>query len=751
MENKSDVKAIMARFNTGGNSTESVPGGRPKKPVLENSLSGSAALSSTMPKPNVLKSTVSTKSAPEVREFPKPKPKFGTAQEEAKPPVTKQPLFKPKPPEPPRDADPKPPFPKPPLQKPTLSATLSDSKPPIVKPPPATAKPSWVKDATKSEEGGGNNAPTPPKFPLAPKPKSAVTALRSQAEEGSAGDSAARPFPVTPLKPTGFRAAQSMFNKESFDSQGEEGNKDRVKPLNSNDSSVPKTAIAHKTSFMKRQLEQKENSNPNVPKRNPLPNKLALGTPPAKPNRPPVVNLEKFQKGGESTTDGALLKKGTPPPPPASHPSNHVAPPLPSHPAAPSLPPRPSGAIIQPDPDENYDDVGVMNHPPPLPAGGHPSQKAEEAGSDDEMYEDLEDRWSTMESKEQEKKREKEEKKRIEQEKKEQKEREKKEQEVRKKFKLSGPIQVIHKVKAKIDYKGGKNDLSLKQDEPIEIIRISDNPEGRWLGRTRDGSYGYVKTDSVEIDFDTLKRKGEALPIQAEEDQELYDDIAVQDDFSSVKGPGVILPPPPEEDGDIYDDLDDPDLNVSPSATEVKSPLKPRGFLKMFKSWDEWRKPASNNEVPPPPQFTPEGHTDKQQEPIDEEIYDDVDSQSFPTPPSLSSLPQVKPKGKMEDPKKQKKFEKEEKEFRKKFKYDGEIQTLYQVTIISTLTNKKWGSKDLPLRPGEVVDVIVKPVDNKLIGRNDEGKFGYVSTSNIVAEDADIYDDIGEDCIYDND
>uniref|UniRef100_A0A0E9X0D0 Helically-extended SH3 domain-containing protein n=4 Tax=Anguilla anguilla TaxID=7936 RepID=A0A0E9X0D0_ANGAN len=110
-----------------------------------------------------------------------------------------------------------------------------------------------------------------------------------------------------------------------------------------------------------------------------------------------------------------------------------------------------------------------------------------------------------------------------------------------------------------------------------------------------------------------------------------------------------------------------------------------------------------------------------------------------------------KAKTEEKDPKKQKKFEKEEKEFRKKFKFDGEIQVLYQVTIISPLTNKKWGNKDLPLRPGETVDVIVKPADNKLIGRNEEGKFGYVSTSHIVAEDADIYDDIGEDCIYDND
>lgn len=53
---------------------------------------------------------------------------------------------------------------------------------------------------------------------------------------------------------------------------------------------------------------------------------------------------------------------------------------------------------------------------------------------------------------------------------------------------LTGPIQVIHQAKACCDVKGGKNELSFKQGEQIEIIRITDNPEGKWLGRTAKGS-----------------------------------------------------------------------------------------------------------------------------------------------------------------------------------------------------------------------------------------------------------------------
>ncbi|MFT7815351.1 FYN-binding protein-like isoform X1 [Arapaima gigas] len=778
MESKADVKAIMARFNTGANSMEGPTGGRStvhatlstgppgqaKKVALEGSLSGGA----TAPKPNFLKSTVSSQSAPETNEFPRPKAfinkppggpeagKSGGTPETGKPTFPKPQSFKPKP-ESATDGETKAPPLKPPPQKPLLSATLSDSKTISPKPPLAQAKPSWVKDSSKVEDNGSSSSssPIPSKATPAPKPKSTLTVMRSQTDEVSAGETSSKSYTGSSVKSSAFLAAQNAFNKENTEDTSHNG----PKPFGSHDNSVPKIPIAKKPSLVKRPVsfpvqKEKENEDPSAPKKNPLPNILALGSPPAKPNRPPKVNLEKFKSAAEQNNiegSGDVKKTGRPPPP-AFHPSSNAAPPMPSQLMAPSLPPRPTGAIIQPDPDENYDDIGVMSNPPPLPTGGN-----SESGSDEEMYEDLDDRWSSTDAKELEKKKEKEEKKRQEQEKKEQKDKEKKEQEIRKRFKISGPIQVIHKVKARVDCKGNKMDLSVKQGEPIEIVRITDNPEGRWLGRTRDGSYGYVKTESVDIDFDTLKRKSGTLTNQANADPEVYDDVGAMEDsgrcykclFMSF---AVILPPPPGEDGEIYDELDDSDLNVS--EQEPKPSSKPRNLLRMLKGWDDWRRNSPvNNQVPPPPQFTPDANTDNQTSTNDEEVYDDVDSQpGFSASNPASSL-SMKPKGKPEerDPKKQKKFEKEEKEFRKKFKFDGEIQVLYQVTVLSSLSNKKWGGKDLPLRPGETLDVIVKPVDNKMVCRNEDGKFGYVSTSSIVAEDSDIYDDIGDDCIYDND
>ncbi|XP_010734906.3 FYN-binding protein 1 isoform X2 [Larimichthys crocea] len=743
-QNKADVKAIMARFQASGASTDetsSMPAARPKpvlqptlssgppvqtkKPVLE-SLSGSAI--NVAPKPNFLKNTVSAKSDTEPPELNKAKAlasRFANTQDDtnanSKPLQHKQPsalkTFSQLP-------ETKGPVQKPPFSKTPLSSTMSDAKPAFPKPSPAvTSKPSWVKE----DSGGGPAVPTPPTAPpLQQKPSSSVLKLRHQNEDitGANKDIVNKPLIKSQ---SNFKSAQNMFNKEKdkTEQSDNDATADGVNkaPLSAKNSSVPpKPPATKKPSIYKPskpspppQTSSINDDATSGPKRKPLPNSLALGPAPSKPNRPPKVNLENFKRGTEASDDGpSAFKKPTVPAPLASHPSNlsnHV-PPTPA--AVPSLPPRHPGSMVQQ--EDFYDDVDEFSSaPPPLPpSAAHPSQRGKEEETDDdgETYEDLDERWEAAEQK-QEKKDEKEEKKRLEAEKKEQKEREKKEQDARKKFKLVGSLEVIHQGKARVDCKGGKTDLALKQGEPLDIIRVQGNPEGKWLGRTQDGSIGYVKTTSVEIDFNTLKKR---KATQQTYDPEVYDDIDVAPSDNSGKK-GVVLPPlPGGEGGEIYDDVLDPNLDVR---------------------------------VPPPSQFTADGNSD-QPAATDEEIYDDVDSQNVPPPPSLSSLLTLKKKND-EDSKKQKKFEKEEKEFRKKFKYEGEIQVLYQVDIIPTLNNKKWSGKELPVKAGEKLDVIVKAADNKLICRNEEGKFGYVSTSHIVTDDGDIYDDIGDDCIYDND
>uniref|UniRef100_A0AAR2JRD6 SH3 domain-containing protein n=1 Tax=Pygocentrus nattereri TaxID=42514 RepID=A0AAR2JRD6_PYGNA len=465
-DNKSDVKAIMARFQAGGTSMEVGAGGRPKvavhptlsgptvpskKPVLETSLSGSAAANSSTPKPSYLKNTVSTKSAPEARESLKPKALVSrfentntNTNEDSKPPFAKP--LKPKLPDSSQDTEQKPQFPKAPLHKPTASSTAPDSKSPFPKPPPVTSKPSWT---LKAENNGSSpNTSVTPKMPVSKPKPSAISSLLQQTDETKDADPLKKPF--TSAKQSSFRAAQSVFNKS------EEAAKDEAKSTSSKESPASNPTIAPKPSYCRKPSGssiQSVNDDPSAPKKKPLPNILALGSPPSKPNRPPRVNLEKFKKAAESSNEGER---------------------------------RVFNSLLH-------------------------------------ML-----RMSAMEAKEQDKKREKEEKKRVEQGKKDQKERERKEQEARKKFKLTGPLQVIHKVKARVDCKGGKNDLSIKQGEPIDILRITENPEGRWLARTQDGSYGYVKTESVEIDFDKLRNQGLSLPSHMDQDDgEVYDDVHI--------------------------------------------------------------------------------------------------------------------------------------------------------------------------------------------------------------------------------
>ncbi|XP_072227779.1 FYN-binding protein 1 isoform X2 [Leuresthes tenuis] len=775
MEKKADVKAIMARFQTSGASideTSSTPGERTKqplhpttstgpvvqkKPVLE-SISGGAI--NTPPKPSFLKNTPSTKSDTDVHEPNKAKAlasRFANINDG--PNTSNKPVFVNKQQTPLKSSlsttsEAKGPVQKPLFNKPSLTSTLSDSKPAF--PKPLNSRPSWAKE----DSGGGtalNPSSAPPKAPgLQQKPSSSVLRLMQQNEEqtGANTDSTNKPPPVVnaAFKPTSnFKTAHSMFKKEKDTAEQTDNGGVNKSPLTATNSIIPPKPASKKPSLKKPSKVSPQASSINGdatsgPKRNTLPNSLALGPAPAKPNRPPKVDLENIKRGAEAPEEVPGFKKPTIPTPPVSHPSNHsshVAPAVPSQAMLPSLPPRHPGFMNQQDVYDDVDDLSSA--PPPLPPStGHPSQRAKEESDDEEgdMYEPLDERWDEAEKSQEKKKDDKEEKKRLEAEKKEQKEREKKEQDARKKFKLVGPLQVIQRGKARGDCKGSKTDLALKQGDSLDIIRVQGNPEGKWLGRTQDGSIGYVKTTSVEIDFNSLKNSH----TQAAYDPEVYDDIDVAPpDNSALKGPGVVLPPIPGEDGEIYDDVLDPNL-------EVRSlPPKPRGLLRMF---DRNRRPASTKVVPPPSQFTANGNSDQPGAAIDEEIYDDVDAQNAPPPPPISSLPGMRGKSKTEDmdPKKQKKFEKEEKDFKKKFKYEGEIQVLYQVTIVPSLTNKKWSGKELPVKAGEKLDVIVKAVDDKLICRNEDGKFGYVSTNHIVMDDGEIYDDIGgDDCIYDND
>ncbi|XP_030422493.1 FYN-binding protein 1 isoform X4 [Gopherus evgoodei] len=678
------------------------------------------------PKPPVNKFLSSTAQENDIKP-PGPKPNFNSASQESepKPAFSKLAAVKEKFSAVSQENDPKPPFPKPPIgQKPSLNPDISHHE-------DVSNRHAFL---TKGSSGS-----------LGPRPKIHSFKLPKETAEnsGNGTDSPGGHFPTVTLKSIGNWSTPGQVPKnleeKTEDNRSGVAKNIFLSKINQEDSgpTPPKfskptaklTAGGPLGSFNER---EEGNKNSETPKRKALPPLFKLGQPPQKPNRPPTVDLERFRKHSardssnkevvkqvsHSVLSSSLLPPShsatqTPPPPPpsASHPSTQAPP-------VPSLPPRnikPSSDPLSPDNEQSYDDVEFGSD-------GHGNTDGGQE-SDGEMYEDINDIRAT--SKEQEKKREKEEKKRLEQEKKEQREKEKKEQEIRKKFKLSGPIQVLHQARACMDYKGGKNELTVKQGDNIEIIRITDNPEGKWLGRTTKGYYGYIKTTVVEIDYDSLKRKQRSSTSASlrhvDNDQEVYDDVGEQDSISSQSGgrsgTGVTFPPPvPDEE--IYDGIDDEDVNAS-----MNPPIKMFG------------KDAG-----------------------DSDVYDDVESSEFPPPPieigsSLIMKSQSLGRGKSDekDIRKLKKMEKEEKEFRKKFKFEGEIRVLYSTTIIADLPSKKWGAKDLQVKPGESVEVMQIIDDAKVLCRNEEGKYGYVLRCSLVENDGDIYDDIADGCIYDND
>ncbi|XP_045856326.1 FYN-binding protein 1 isoform X3 [Meles meles] len=791
MDTKADVKSLMAKFNAGGNPTEEVSvSNRPFKVTGQNSPSGVQARKNLFdnqgnasppagpsnvpkfgspkpplavkppseekpdkePKPPFLKpagvgqrfgpQTNSATRDPEVRVgFPKPiGPKPVTVpKEDAKPVFPWPPGNKPSPHSVNQDHDLKPPGPKPGSHPPApeaeqkqafpklagakgkfVSASQDHDPKPLFPKPTFGQKPSLSIDDSHEDESPTKNTSLQkgPSTPLGAKAKTGPLkpAREDQETKDLGSETSSSPFSGVVLKPAANRGSPGL--SRNAEEKKEERKIDAAKNIFLNkinqeepSSGTPPAKFPKMPSkltttgpWSQNQDKEKGDKNAATPKQKPLPPLFALGPPPPKPSRPPHVDLTKFRKAasGNGTSKGQTsYSTASLPPPPPSHPVSQ--PPLPaSHPTqppVPSLPPRnikPPLDLKSPVNEENQD--GVMH-------SDGPGNLDEEQDSEGETYEDIET------SKEREKKKEKEEKKRLELEKKEQKEREKKEQEIKKKFKLTGPVQVIHQATACCDVKGGKNELSFKQGEQIEIIRITDNPEGKWLGRTARGSYGYIRTTAVQIDYDSLKRKKTSLGVLSsrpiEDDQEVYDDVAEQEDISShsQSGSGGMFPPPPDDD--IYDGIEEED--------------------------------AEDGFPSPPKQLN-----------VGDEVYDDVDASDFPAPPP-ELIQGAKAKTEEKDPKKLKKQEKEEKDFRKKFKYDGEIRVLYSTKVAPSFTSKRWGTRDLQVKPGEALEVIQSTDDTKVLCRNEEGKYGYVLRSYLVDNDGEIYDDIADGCIYDND
>ncbi|XP_068776198.1 PML-RARA-regulated adapter molecule 1 isoform X2 [Struthio camelus] len=89
-----------------------------------------------------------------------------------------------------------------------------------------------------------------------------------------------------------------------------------------------------------------------------------------------------------------------------------------------------------------------------------------------------------------------------------------------------------------------------------------------------------------------------------------------------------------------------------------------------------------------------------------------------------------------------KKEEKADREFQKKFKFEGSIRVLTQMMVDPAATEKRGGGKNLPLRRGEILDVIQFTNQEQILCRNSQRRYGYVPRAVMLHLDTDLYDDV---------
>lgn len=325
---KADVKAIMARFQ-GGTSfddTSSTSAGTSKQPLHSTPSSGPLVQKKSLfetpsntgsSKPPFLRNTAPSENDSDTRDTSRPKTtlsKFSNTQDETSP--TSKPLTVLKPtfgkPAAVNSAEMKSPTQKVPFSKPPVISVLSEPKLSFPKPSVlATSKPSWVKEDSV-ESTPTNTSPTAHKLPgVQQKPLSSIGKLRQQNEDstGTNTETANKPSPAlstTPKPMTNFKAAHSLFNKEKDASeQTDNGAANKSLGTGTNSNLQPKLPTTKKPSFNRSLNPSQVNGDGTTgPKINPLPNSLALGAAPAKPNRPPKVNLEPFEQGAKSSEKG---------------------------------------------------------------------------------------------------------------------------------------------------------------------------------------------------------------------------------------------------------------------------------------------------------------------------------------------------------------------------------------------------------------------------------------------------------------
>lgn len=86
-----------------------------------------------------------------------------------------------------------------------------------------------------------------------------------------------------------------------------------------------------------------------------------------------------------------------------------------------------------------------------------------------------------------------------------------KEEKLKKKFNLIGDEKPIQSGKVLVDCKETKLDLGAKKDETVHVLRMHDNPTGKWLVQNDLGDIGYLDIQNIELDYLLIRQSTRSM------------------------------------------------------------------------------------------------------------------------------------------------------------------------------------------------------------------------------------------------
>ncbi|XP_003921560.1 FYN-binding protein 2 isoform X2 [Saimiri boliviensis] len=307
-------------------------------------------------------------------------------------------------------------------------------------------------------------------------------------------------------------------------------------------------------------------------------------------------------------------------------------------------------------------------------------------------------------------------------------------------FKADAYQETPEKLQMTSVHMGRRNMLAGKQEAMTDVIQTNPCPEGPKLARDSQGHCGYLEVlESTKEALDL----GVSKPSSVSE--EVYDDVEYpRKEIPRLNFSSSFASNSEENREQMYEDVYKTKNNYPQIDLDGKEALKRlQQFFKKEKDRFKIKKTKSKENLSAFSILLPDLEL-RSQEVI---IYDDVDlsekeSKDEDKPKTWKPkflISKEKEKNSAEESEsfspgnffktkrqnlEKNRMKREEKLFRERFKYNKEIIVIN--TAVACSSNSKNGIFDLPITPGEELEVIDTTEQNLVICRNSKGKYGYV-------------------------